>query len=826
MNYRGRWWGWAALVAWSVSVVWSSTERNTPWVFAVGMAMLAAWRLARLGATVMGPVLAASALCLVASAAVPGTSSFFDPVRSEAAGASVAPIGIPIADLPLPRTQRPIQRIGLTGEVTTRRYGCQIKGRWLSSCVVNGRCRPRSGWLRLTLPPGACHLGSGTVIRAAAFVHPPPGYLNPGADGARHRWRRLGLRGRVRVTTMADMAVEGRRPSHSTHAALRERLRRGMAHLVPGRAGGLLRALALGDRSGVDAGHRKALRQTGTAHVLAVSGTHVGFVLALVLAVLRILLRLGALDAVIRRFPLPMCDLWFGGGVIIAYAALTGAAPSTLRAVCVTLVALAVRASGTRPAPLELLGLVALAALVVSPTASFDAGLTLSLLGALGAILGARMPIAGGPVQRAFVVSCAATASTSLVSVPLFGQVPLLAPLANLLVVPYVGLVVLPLALLTLVAAALSLGAAGPVLRISAELAVTPLDAMTSFGHWPCVQVGGLDGWIVGIGLAVSLAVAVLSDRHRAVRITAILSIIVTAVTLRPVIGRPSHGEVRVDFLDVGHGDATVLRFGDGTVMLVDGGGEVGDDGRVGRRAVLPALRAMGVRKIHIMVLSHAHPDHENGLLAVARALPVQEFWFNGQGNRSREHAALIRALTSQATQWVARPARDIAGVHVRTLWPPPHGPIPHLGLNDNSLVLEVSTRGGRLLLAGDVEHAAEHLLVQRGLVAPVDLLKVPHHGSRTSSTAPFLDRTRPRLAIAGARSWGQLPFPDVEVAERYARRHIGLWTTDKGHVSALMGRQHIEAWQGAAKLTLRPRPVAANLPVGGSESEPTRRVR
>ena len=756
--------------------------------------------LARRGPTLLGPFLAGCSLALIASVVA---------VRP------ALEVAIRRPDLPLPRVQHPVQRVRLLDAPEPGRLGYRATAQWLGSCQPGsaGACRTRHGRLALTLPPDASAWGVGTQLRILGFVHPPPGYRNPGADTALARWRRAGLRGRIRALRADQVAVEGAATALSLMAQRRVDLRRGMLRLVPGRAGGLLRALALGDRSGVDPAHLRVLRRTGTAHVLAVSGTHVGFVLAMALGLLRLALRFSRVSGVLRRWPLPMWELGVGAAVVAVYAGLTGAAPSTLRAVVVAIAALAVRAAGTRPAPVELLGVAAMVALWLDPGASGDAGLALSLLGALGALTGARLPIRGGVVQRVFVVSAAAWASTSLVSVPLFGQLPLLAPLVNLLVVPYVGLVLLPLALVTLVSAGVSDVALGVLLRPLARAATLPIDAMAEVAGWPCLDVGGPDGWILGCSLAGALLLIHALPRRGVASAVALIGLGAVAIVVRPVLERPPHGTVVAHFLDVGHGDATLLRFANGTTMLVDAGGEVGDDGRVGLAAVVPVLRAFGIRRVDHMVLSHAHPDHENGLLAVARLIPVGTFWFNGQGNRSQEHRKLIEALHVGGTAWRRRGDVDIAGVRIHTLWPPRAGPVAGLGLNDNSLVLQVETAGARLLLAGDVERRAEARLVAARVLRPCDVLKVPHHGSRTSSTPAFLDAVAPRLAVAGARSWGQLPFPHHDVSARYARRRIPLWRTERGYVTARLGVAGVQLRQGAASAWLPARRRSGSAP-------------
>jgi competence protein ComEC len=230
----------------------------------------------------------------------------------------------------------------------------------------------------------------------------------------------------------------------------------------------------------------------------------------------------------------------------------------------------------------------------------------------------------------------------------------------------------------------------------------------------------------------------------------------------------------------------------------------VGDDGLIGRLAVVPFLRQAGWMRVDRLVLSHAHPDHENGLLAVTRALPVGELWWNGQPAAGREHRELMAELARQDVplrSWSDAAPRQstIGGVRVRVLQPGPHASAfdPAAGMNDNSLVLQLETGRSCWLLAGDIERATEARLAAEGQLRPCTLLKVPHHGSRTSSTPALLDAVQPQLAVVGARPWGPLPFPHADVAERYASRGIPLLRTSDGIIEVDLGPDVVRVQQG-----------------------------
>jgi len=271
----------------------------------------------------------------------------------------------------------------------------------------------------------------------------------------------------------------------------------------------------------------------------------------------------------------------------------------------------------------------------------------------------------------------------------------------------------------------------------------------------------------------------------------AVLCLLVTAAARHAPHSTP--GELRVTFLAVGHGDAIVLQLPDGAVILVDGGGDAAGKIDVGERVVVPALEAMGIDRIDVMVLTHPDADHFLGLLAVADHLEVGELWTSGRESDLPEYRRLlsmleaggtaVHVLGSEPMSW-SRAGVDLWLVHPHP--PPGSSQAAALaramaGTNDNSLVLKLQYGDFGLLLTGDIEAAAEKRIVERwGTNLRSTVLKVPHHGSRTSSTETFLDAVAPSLAVVQASDQGRFAFPRPDVEARYRDRGIGLWVTGR----------------------------------------------
>ncbi len=252
----------------------------------------------------------------------------------------------------------------------------------------------------------------------------------------------------------------------------------------------------------------------------------------------------------------------------------------------------------------------------------------------------------------------------------------------------------------------------------------------------------------------------------------------------KPALLRTLRPSLTIHFLDVGQGDAAFVQFPNGRQMLVDAGGASFGDFDVGEQALWPFLRWLRVSRIDYMMLTHPHPDHYGGFLAVLRRLPVGEFWHNGQRSRHPRFRQLRRLLQSKGVRLrsFGRYRRfSIGKVSVEILHPLP-GPYEGktyywvLGANDNSLVMRLTYGRIRVLFTGDIERRGEKLLCQKWPKLRADILKVPHHGSRTSSSALLLDRVRPRYAVVSAGRHNRYGFPHPEVLRRYRERKIHLW--------------------------------------------------
>jgi competence protein ComEC len=250
------------------------------------------------------------------------------------------------------------------------------------------------------------------------------------------------------------------------------------------------------------------------------------------------------------------------------------------------------------------------------------------------------------------------------------------------------------------------------------------------------------------------------------------------------------HKDLRVTFLDVGQGSSALVEFPRGKTMLIDGGGFPGGRFDVGRMVVAPALWRYKIGHVDILVLTHPQADHMNGLRFIARAFSPGEFWANGDRVETPAYQELMDIIEKEGIERLyphdLADGREINGVKVRLLHPLPGNEFPVTlrsgeGLNDNSVVLKITYGSTSFLFTGDLEEAAEDELVENwGSGLGGTILQVPHHGSRTSSSEPFLAAVRPDVCVISCRDRGRGRFPHAQTLERLEKTGCRVLRTDQ----------------------------------------------
>ncbi|MDX1610172.1 MAG: DNA internalization-related competence protein ComEC/Rec2, partial [Halofilum sp. (in: g-proteobacteria)] len=599
--------------------------------------------------------------------------------------------------------------------------------------------------------PGRAQPVPGERWRLTVRLRSPRGFANPGGfDYGRWLFRHgIGATGYVRDAPGPVRLAPARPSIDALRAGLRARLAPVLEQLEHP---GMLRALTLGDRGGIPAGRWRTLVATGTNHLMAISGLHVGLVALLGYGLGRGLWRVGG--PLRRRLPRPMLQALTALALAALYAALAGFALPTVRALTMLALALGAVCMRRRVRPGSVLAGAAVTVIAFDPLAVLAPGFWLSF-GAVAAILWVCAGRLGRPRRLGgwLRLQCAIALALTPLLLALFREASLVAPLANALAVPWVSIATVPSAL---GGAALwplwpALGAGLLWLADTSLLVIWWLLerlAGLSFAQW---RAPAHPHWM--LALALVGAAVLLLPRGVPGKPAALLAVLPLLLWQPP---RPASGAFWVDVLDVGQGLAVVVRTARHT-LVYDTGARFSPRFDAGSAVVVPFVRSVGVRRLDALVVSHGDDDHAGGADAVTRELRPRRIWTSVP---ARLHPAAGFCARGLGWRWdrvrfrFLHPARD--GV-----W---RG-------NNASCVLRVDGPGGSLLLPGDIEAGAERALVAGGAALAADVVVAPHHGSATSSTPGFVAAVNPRwvlYSVGHGNRWG-FPRPQVLAAWRPA---------------------------------------------------------
>jgi competence protein ComEC len=578
---------------------------------------------------------------------------------------------------------------------------------------------------------------------------------------------------------------------HRRRAALAKRL------IGAGRGGGLLAALAVGDRRALGEDTRAAFRRLGLSHLLAVSGLHLAMVSGLTFAAARAIAVRSV--AVAARWDARVVALAPAVLAAVLYALLSGWGVPVRRALVFLLaVALAVARGrpGLRGQPLAA---AAMGVLAFEPQALFSPGAQLSFAAsaalASAAPSSAPLPIGGrARLRRALSDGLGASASAVAATAPLtalhWGRVAPLGLVANLLAIPWTAFALLPAALGAALVAELPFAApAEIVLGLSeglARLTLHGVEAAASVFPWTDLAAQVDRRWLVPVGVLVWLALRVRGSLAR----TMLAVGVSVALAVTPV-GEFSPPAPRMIALEVGQGSATVVQ-GREAAVLIDAGTAIPGGPDLGLRVVVRALAALGIGRLDRVLVTHADLDHRGGIPAVLAAVPVGAVWIPHGGGTEAAFRAVVEAARVRGVPVFERgagsPAARVGDLRLTPLWPPRGG--ARGPRNDRSLVVRVDVGGRRLLFCGDIGGRAEAVLAAHPSALRAEVLDLPHHGSRTSGTASFLRAVGASVAVASAPLAGRFGMPHPELLQRARAAHLSVWWTGRdGAVLIGLGR-------------------------------------
>ncbi len=643
--------------------------------------------------------------------------------------------------------------------------------------------------LDLATPEPAWPLAWGDRLRASVELRPLPGARNPGGRdrAARSRASGIALEGFARqppariasASPLARLEVARIRFAGAAEGAL------------PRREAALVRAIGSGDMSAIDPATQDAFARSGLAHILSVSGLHLAVVAFGLFRMLTWLLN--RWDVVALRLDPRRWAAGLALPATLLYALATGAQVPIVRSAIASGAAFLGVILDREGDALNSLSLAALAILAAEPGALLDPSFQLSFASVAGlALLAGRLrrvlPIGRaeglrGRLREALLTAACASLAATIATAPIvafhFRRLSLLAVPANLLGVP-LGSGLTILATLAALASAVAEPLGPPLLWLCRPAAALLLAVNDLFAAPRWAAVGVASPGLLGVAVCYGLMTVALRTGG-GVRLLAVMGSLASLLLPGPsrYLAARHRGGLEIVFLAVGQGDAAVLRLPDGSAVLVDAGGDAQGRYDPGARDVTPFLHDMGVFRLAAAFVSHPHSDHLLGLPAVARSLPLERVLSNGRGGDEAAQAAWARL--PRAETLAAGASLKLAGVRFEVLAPSPGD--QSLDENDASLVLRITYGQTELLFLGDLEAEGEEALLANTRRLGADVVKVPHHGSRASSSRALVDATRPRWAVASLGPHNRFGFPHREAVDRWRAAGAEVLRTDEGAV-------------------------------------------
>ena len=540
---------------------------------------------------------------------------------------------------------------------------------------------------------------------------------------------------------------------------------------------GLAASLLVGDRSLLPPDVTDAYQDLGLSHVLAVSGLHVGVIGGLFFW---LMIRVGvtrekAYSALFIFYPF--------------YLVLTGAAPSVVRASLMAMTVVLSLRFQLKINPLDGIAVACLITLIVNPYYAYHIGFQLSFLIAFALIVSSHTILKR--CQHPFTKLLALSILAQVISFPLiiyhFHQISFISLGLNLIYVPFISIIVLPALLLLFLLHTLSLSVVFTFLSDLLATLIASIHRLFLFLSELNMNVvfGAISEGVLIISLGICLLVVLLWERDLLMKASVIWSLYFGVMYITPYLN--PYGEVT--FIDVGQGDSILMTLPfQQQVILIDTGGKTsfGEDERwrkresafdIGGDVILPYLKSKGIRELDLLLLTHGDFDHAGGAKEILKGMPIKRLLLDQSIVQTEIETNIIRIAQAKSVpvsnakagqSWRAGEAKFTVFQALQTKEE-----------NDGSIVLHANVGGYNWIFMGDVEAEGESRLLTAGSIPEIDVVKVGHHGSSTSSSQEFIEHVAPKIAIISVGEDNRYGHPNEEVLERYQKRGVSVLRTD-----------------------------------------------
>lgn len=562
-------------------------------------------------------------------------------------------------------------------------------------------------------------------------------------------------------------------------------------HIFSPEIAALMKGMLLGDQREVSPELEAVYRDTGIIHILAISGTHVMLVIGALFLALH-------LFRVTRERTYEILFIF-----LPIYMLLTGLSPSVVRACLMGMIYVLAKRLQYRYSSWHAIAIVFILLTIINPRIFFGVGFQLSFTVTLGIILftqgfaakiRAKLPSLSEPVANAVSLTLIAQAFAFPILITSFYEFPLVSVMVNLLLMPIYSILI-PWGYLALIIAMISTGVG--------KLIALPLDGILHMIHNLLERMLQIPQLIISIGVPafwwwiiyfLLVLLFILPIAFEKPRLKSVIAAVLMLLLLTPLLLKATDSTIKITFIDVGQGDSIVIQGPRNQTILIDGGGagytfvqyewqRKRDPFDVGKDVVVPALRGLGINQIDWLVISHGDSDHIGGLHHVVQQIKVNHVLVNGKAPTSALELELYDILRQREVPIYTAIRGPWLKWKEDVFWDILH-PSSSINVNvesDNnaSVVLLLTAYGRTFLFPGDIEAEGESKIIQQFPELDIDILKVAHHGSKTSTTDAFLHGINPEVAVisVGQNNFYGHPHPDV--LQRIQEYKLHLFRTD-----------------------------------------------
>ena len=624
-------------------------------------------------------------------------------------------------------------------------------------------------------------------IKVIGRVRLPRGERNPGEFDYKAYLKSAGIHQLLYVYRNNDLFILQKRQTSNPFQHIvprtREFIDTRFKQNFQGQERAIIKGLILGDRNEIDPDLKSAFSAAGVMHVLAVSGLHVGFVVMIITWIVKFMRTPYRLNLIITMFS------------VFFYMRLIGFNPPVARASTIVILYVFGRLLQREVNTINLLSTAALIILIIDPIQLFQASFQLSFAAVLSILIIYQkmslflsrsawyLHIQNSKVLKymfdLFLVSVAVSLGTAPLTMHYFEKLPLISLFLNILIVPLVGIII-GLGFLHLILSLISSSVSAVIVHITSLclrflIKSVQISAGMDFGY---LEIYGFQLLHV-IGLYIFIFLLIMSDQIR-FRKAMLFYVLIMLNSLSWSKYFHEENYMEIVFFDVGQGDGALIKTPDNHYAVIDGG-DANDDYSSGQRFLYPYLKRHGIHELDFIILTHGDNDHVGGLPFLLRNVRVKSVIDNGILTESDNYLDYLKVIDSLNIEHRTVKAGEYFdfGEEISCFVLHPSDGEHYEGLNNTSLVLKLVYGNTHFLFTGDIESEVEKSLLRYGDLLKCDILKVAHHGSRSSSIQSFLEYASPAHAVISVGEYNRFNHPSPVVLERFNRLHINIHRTD-----------------------------------------------